>query len=1675
MKGFILKIPLLFFVLWFAHAGAQTINTSAATASSCTNDIVVPISVTNCNGVGAISLVLNYNNTQLTYAGYQNTHSELAGGLLIVNATATQVIFSWAKTTAANIGNDVLIELVFTASTGTGNLTWDTQTPGNCEYSDVNGNILPSSYTNGSVTLHQLPIVNTHPVDRTVLNGQSASFSATGVATGITYRWQVSTDGGSIWTDLTNIAPYSGTTTANLNISAATMAMNGYQYRCRISGTCTPPVESNPATLTVLQPVTTTLPTQTICPGNLSVPVVVNSFNSVGAFSLTFSYNSSNLVYDSYQDLHPALSGGSFVLNDVNGIIYMSWASGSAASIGNDTLVKLNFNASAGTSALTWDTQTLGNFEYSDEFGYILPVIFQNGNITTRALPTVLTHPINRTIAMGQNTTFATTATGTGITYRWQVSDDGGTSWTDLTNIAPYSGTTTATLNITNAPLSLDGNLYRCRVTGTCPPFVHSNGGLLHVLPNVVTNGQTFTTCPGSTSYVISVNEFIGIGAFSICLNYNSAVLTYTGFQNLHPPLSGGFSAVNEAAGKVYITWSSTSAVTIPNGSALIELLFDSSPGTSAMTWDTQTPGNCEYSDINGEIVYSTWNNGTLTFQQPPVINSHPVDRVIHGTGSTTFSVSASGTGISYRWQVSTDGGNIWNDLSNVSPYSGTTTTTLTINPVNITMDGNLYRCRVTGTCAPVAFSDSALLTVTTNAIYTSVQNTNYSCGGEIVVPINVQNCDNVGSISLALNYDSTKLTFIGYQELNPLLPGGLLIVNGTGTKVFFSWASTTPANIGNSTLVKLVFQGNAGINTQLTWDTQTQGNCEYSDPMGNIITSFYTNGTVNILNVYPVYNETDNVEICDGDTFQFGSQQLTSTGIYIETFQSMHGCDSTVTLTLTVNPVFEFVTDETICGGETYFWRGNDYSVAGTYYDSLLTVHNCDSVYVLNLTVHPTFEFVDSEEICDGDVFSWHGNNYTTAGTYYDSLLTIHNCDSVYVLNLTVNPSFEFVQNEEICDGDIFFWRGNSYDLPGTYYDSLISVHNCDSVYVLILAVNTTYEFTQNEEICDGDIFTWRGNNYTIAGTYYDSLLSVHNCDSVYVLNLTVNPTFAFVDNEEICDGDIFTWRGNNYATAGTYYDSLLTVQNCDSIYVLNLSVYPNYEFEQFDTICDGQIFSWQGNNYNAAGTYYDSLLTTHGCDSIYILHLAVNPTFEFVQNEEICDGDIFTWRGNNYSTAGTYYDSLLTVHNCDSVYVLNLIVHPTFEFVVNEEICDGDIFTWRGNNYTTAGTYYDSLLTVQNCDSIYVLNLSVYPNYEFEQFDTICDGQIFSWQGNNYSIAGTYYDSLLTTHGCDSIYILHLAVNPTFEFVHNEEICDGDIFTWRGNNYSTAGTYYDSLLTVHNCDSVYVLNLIVHPTFEFVDNEEICDGDIFTWRGNNYTTAGTYYDSLLTVQNCDSIYVLNLSVYPNYEFEQFDTICDGQIFSWQGNNYSTAGTYYDSLLTTHGCDSIYILHLTVNPLPNVSISGLDTFYCDYHSAVTLTGSPSGGTFSGQGVSGNVFDPAIAGVGTWAVVYSYTDGNTCTNTDTVFVEVSDCVGIETTQKQSIKLFPNPNDGKFIIELHEESNITVINSLGAPVHRASYAAGSHSLDLSYLPSGVYLIKSESKDNVNVLRVIISPK
>jgi hypothetical protein len=141
-----------------------------------------------------------------------------------------------------------------------------------------------------------------------------------------------------------------------------------------------------------------------------------------------------------------------------------------------------------------------------------------------------------------------------------------------------------------------------------------------------------------------------------------------------------------------------------------------------------------------------------------------------------------------------------------------------------------------------------------------------------------------------------------------------------------------------------------------------------------------------------------------------------------------------------------------------------------------------------------------------------------------------------------------------------------------------------------------------------------WRGQNITAAGIYYDTLYYTTGCDSVrYTLNLTVQTAIdAPAADMTACEADAtLSWRGKSWPVADTtYYDTLYYATGCDSIrYTLHVTVQrAAYATVEMDTICPGDTYTWRGYTFTEAGTYYDTLYYTTGCDSlIYQLDLAV------------------------------------------------------------------------------------------------------------------------------------------------------------------------------------------------------------------------------------------------------------------------------------------------------------------------------------------------------------------------------------------------------------------------------------------------------------------------------------
>jgi hypothetical protein len=176
----------------------------------------------------------------------------------------------------------------------------------------------------------------------------------------------------------------------------------------------------------------------------------------------------------------------------------------------------------------------------------------------------------------------------------------------------------------------------------------------------------------------------------------------------------------------------------------------------------------------------------------------------------------------------------------------------------------------------------------------------------------------------------------------------------------------------------------------------------------------------------------------------------------------------------------------------------------------------------------------------------------------------------------------------------------------------------------------------------------------------------------------------------------------------------------------------------------------------------------------------------------------------------------------------------------------------------------------------------------------------------------------------------------------------------------------------------------------------------------------------------------------------------------------------------------------LTVNPMPVVAATDLfNQRVCLSDTLVPLAGTPSGGSWSGIGVSGFNFVPSATAVGSYVLTYSYTNNFGCTATDTTRITVQDCPErIRLLRDDAVILFPNPNSGNFFIRM----NSTLYNYLGMDVYSSSGQLVTkkqfHGLvygrvipvNLTHLPNGVYMIKffydDGARTSENTFKVII---
>ncbi|MFM8591294.1 MAG: T9SS type A sorting domain-containing protein, partial [Sphingomonadales bacterium] len=309
------------------------------------------------------------------------------------------------------------------------------------------------------------PAITTQPANQTACVGSNATFT---VAASGTYQWQLNTGSG--------FANITGATSASLAVNGVTTAQNGHAYRCIVTGQCGSTTSSS-ATLTV-----NTLPAIVSNPAN-----VAECTGSTVSFAVTASGTALTYQWQVSTD-----NGATY--NNITGATSATYSIASAVLSQNGNRFRCVVSGACTPSA----TSTAAT-------------------LTLSAAPTITANPVATTVICERaSTSFvvaATTPVGT-LTYQWQASANGGTTWTNI------SGATDATYNQTNVPATQNGYLFRAAVTTSC--------------------GTIF-----STNVALTVNTFPVISFSTVeelCLSDRPVALTAT-------PAGGVFSGTGVAVG----------------------------------------------------------------------------------------------------------------------------------------------------------------------------------------------------------------------------------------------------------------------------------------------------------------------------------------------------------------------------------------------------------------------------------------------------------------------------------------------------------------------------------------------------------------------------------------------------------------------------------------------------------------------------------------------------------------------------------------------------------------------------------------------------------------------------------------------------------------------------------------------------------------------------------------------------------------------------------------------------------------------------------------------------------------------------------------------------------------------------------------------------------------------
>jgi VCBS repeat-containing protein len=491
---------------------------------------------------------------------------------------------------------------------------------------------------------------------------------------------------------------------------------------------------------------------------------------------------------------------------------------------------------------------------------------------------------------------------------------------------------------------------------------------------------------------------------------------------------------------------------------------------------------------------------------------------------------------------------------------------------------------------------------------------------------------------------------------------------------------------------------------------------------------------------------------------------------------------------------------------------------------------------------------------------------------------------------NLNTDGSFYYQPNAEYSGIDSVVWKAtDSTDLSVSKKITIIiaSVNDIPIANNLVFVSDEDIILTDNLQAtdADNDILTYSLNQPAKHGS----------------VSISQNGSFQYTPNLDFFGIDTFYWQVTDQKSDQVTAYCKITVNPVNDAPLCNNSTLfgchiiigkltatdvdggkLEYKLKSNPVGGSVQVNPFTGDfqftaqtDWNGQTNFDFSATDVLGLSGSATVTLNTNPEYTSAENVSICAGESYILAdGREVNQTGEYSSLYKTINGCDSVVQVKLTVNPAFEVNIKATICPGSKYILPDKTEVSKPDQYACILSsTKGCDSIVYISLTQAQSYNRSDKKYIKEGKAFTLpDGRIVSIGSNYTSTFKTILGCDSTIITDLTVIPQSVIHINASICEGDTYKLPlGRMVSNEGMYSDTLVSFAGGDSIIETAITIQPVFNQTEKVSVYSGLSYILPdGRHVDHVGVYISWFSTAQGCDSIWTTEVSMLSNIKYNQ-------------------------------------------------------------------------------------------------------------------------------------------------------------------------------------------------------------